>query len=148
MDAFDAAPLSPSPIELRLENVAFASHEIVVTATARRFIVACPDCGQPSRRIHSRYRRRLADLPWHGLRVRFDLSVRKFFCDVPTCERKIFAERLPDVARVQARGTDRQREALELIAFALGGEADVAEQTRRAQRESQLSHQPRPGSSA
>jgi transposase len=49
--------------------------------------------------------------------------VRKFFCDVPTCERKIFAERLPDVARVHARGTDRQREALELIAFALGGEA-------------------------
>jgi transposase len=49
--------------------------------------------------------------------------VRKYFCDVPTCERKIFAERLPDVARVHARGTDRQREALELIAFALGGEA-------------------------
>lgn len=49
--------------------------------------------------------------------------VRKFFCDVPSCERRIFAERLEDVARAYARTTDRQREALEWIAFALGGEA-------------------------
>lgn len=49
--------------------------------------------------------------------------VRKFFCDVPSCERRIFAERLKDVARAYARTTDRQREALEWIAFALGGEA-------------------------
>jgi transposase len=49
--------------------------------------------------------------------------VRKFFCDLPSCERRVFAERLKDVARVYARSTDRQREALEWIAFALGGEA-------------------------
>jgi transposase len=49
--------------------------------------------------------------------------VRKFFCDVPSCERRVFAERLEDVARVYAHGTDRQREALEWIAFALGGQA-------------------------
>jgi transposase len=49
--------------------------------------------------------------------------VRKFFCDEPTCKRRIFAERLEEAARVYARGTDHQREALEWIAFALGGEA-------------------------
>jgi transposase len=49
--------------------------------------------------------------------------VRKFFCDEPACERRIFAERLDEVARVHARSTNRQREALEWIAFALGGEA-------------------------
>ena len=49
--------------------------------------------------------------------------MRKFFCDEPTCERRIFAERLGEVAGVYARGTDRRREALEWIAFALGGEA-------------------------
>jgi transposase len=49
--------------------------------------------------------------------------VRKFFCDVPSCERRVFAEHLEDVARVCARATDRQREALEWIAFALGGQA-------------------------
>ena len=49
--------------------------------------------------------------------------MRKFFCDLPSSERRVFAERLDDVARVHARGTDRQREALEWIAFALGGKA-------------------------
>ena len=55
--------------------------------------------------------------------VRLRVRVRKFFCDEPSCERKIFAERLDEVARLFARGTDRRREALEWIAFALGGEA-------------------------
>ena len=51
------------------------------------------------------------------------LRLRKFFCDEPSCERKIFAERLDDVTRPFARDTDRHRDALEWIAFALGGEA-------------------------
>jgi len=55
--------------------------------------------------------------------VRLRVRVRKFFCDEPSCERKIFAERLKEVAGVHTRGTDRRREALEWIAFALGGEA-------------------------
>jgi hypothetical protein len=33
--------------------------------------------------VHSRYRRTLADLPWHGLRVRLKVCVRRFFRDVP-----------------------------------------------------------------
>jgi len=55
--------------------------------------------------------------------VRLRIRVRKFFCDEPYCERRIFAERLGDLAGTHARSTDRQREALEWIAFALGGEA-------------------------
>ena len=55
--------------------------------------------------------------------MRLRVRVRKFFCDEPSCGRRIFAERLEEVAGVYARGTDRQREALEWIAFALGGEA-------------------------
>ena len=41
----------------------------------------CPECRQESRRIHSRYRRRLSDLPWEGIPVRIELRVRRFFCD-------------------------------------------------------------------
>ena len=83
----------------------------------------CPCCGQPSRRIHSCYTRTLADLPWCGTPVRLRVRVHKFFCDEPICEREIFAERLEGVACVYARNTDRHRQALEWIAFALGGEA-------------------------
>jgi DNA-directed RNA polymerase subunit N (RpoN/RPB10) len=45
-------------------------------------ISRCPLCGSPAARIHSRYQRRLADLPSAGQPVRFLLSVRKFFCGV------------------------------------------------------------------
>jgi transposase len=101
--------------------VSFGSDEIVITATARRHVVACPECGQPSRRVHSRYQRTLADLPWHGLRVRLALSVRKFFCDTPACARRIFTERLPATAATYARRTTRAAGALDVIGLALGG---------------------------
>lgn len=33
----------------------------------------CPKCGRPSRRVHSQYKRQLADLPWVGIPVRIEL---------------------------------------------------------------------------
>jgi len=45
----------------------------------------CPSCGQPSRRLHSRYSRRLSDLPWEGIPVRIELRVRRFFCGNKDC---------------------------------------------------------------
>jgi transposase len=111
------------PDQLHIDALSSDGDLLTIHASTEGLAAECPLCERPSRRIHGYYTRTLADLPWSGTPVRLRVRVRKFFCDVPTCERKIFAERLPDVARVQARGTDRQREALELIAFALGGEA-------------------------
>ena len=53
--------------------------------------VPCPVCGQLSARRHSRYQRRPLDLPWRGVTVRLLIQTRRFFCDEPTCPRKIFA---------------------------------------------------------
>jgi transposase len=39
----------------------------------------CPECRGASRRIHSRYSRRLNDLAWEGIPVRIELRVRRFF---------------------------------------------------------------------
>lgn len=111
------------PEQLHVDELSFDGHSVTIHAFSVKATAKCPCCGQPSRRIHGCYTRTLADLPWCGTPVRLRVRVRKFFCDVPSCERKIFAERLDEVARVYARGTDRQREALEWIAFALGGEA-------------------------
>ena len=88
-----------------------------VSATAR-----CPLCGSGSTRIHSRYPRTLADLPWRGIAVTFKVHARKFFCENKACERRIFCERLPDVA-AYARKTGRLEHTLLSIAFELGGEA-------------------------
>jgi transposase len=84
---------------------------------------ACPLCGGASARVHSRYVRTLADLPWHGIAVSVQLTVRRFVCATATCPRRIFGERLPGIVAPYARRTARLSEAFELIGFALGGEA-------------------------
>ena len=83
----------------------------------------CPRCRVRSFRIHSRYLRRLVDLPWEGVPVRIELQVRRFFCDSVDCEQRIFTERLPRTVAKYGRRTCRLGEALDRIALALGGAA-------------------------
>jgi len=111
------------PEQLHAHELSFDGDLVTIHASTENPAAKCPLCKQPSRRLHGSYIRTLADLPWCGVPVRLRIRVRKFFCDEPYCERRIFAERLGDLAGVHARSTDRQREALEWIAFALGGEA-------------------------
>ncbi len=47
----------------------------------------CPGCNRRSSRVHSRYRRTVADLPWEGLPVKILLESRKFFCGNGRCPR-------------------------------------------------------------
>lgn len=105
-----------------LEHVALAAQTLSLTLRTTSASSACPLCGEASARVHSQYTRTLADLPWGGSTVRLLLHVRKFFCHVPTCPRRIFTERLPDLAAPYARTTLRLHDVLRLIAFALGGE--------------------------
>ncbi len=111
------------PDRLHVDALSFDGGSLTVHASTEGPEARCPLCERPSRRVHGRYTRTLVDLPWSGTPVRLRVRVRKFFCDEPSCDRRIFAERLGEVARPFARGTDRRREALEWIAFALGGEA-------------------------
>ena len=64
-----------------------------------------------------------ADLPWGGYAVHFMLHVQKFFCRTPACGQRIFSERLPGVVQPLAPKTVRLHDILQVIAFALGGEA-------------------------
>jgi len=57
-------------------------------------------CGRRSKRVHSRYGRTLADLPWGEYAVTIRLNIRRLFCDNAQCERRLFAERLPGLAGV------------------------------------------------
>jgi transposase len=58
----------------------------------------CPDCCQPTDRIHGHYPRTLADLPWATAPIELRVIVRRFRCCTCTCRRQTFAERLPDAA--------------------------------------------------
>ena len=64
----------------------------------------CPACGAVSGRIHSRYSRRLADLPIAGGRVRLVLLARRFHCDAVLCGRRIFTERFDADVLAPGRG--------------------------------------------
>ena len=77
-----------------------------------------PRVPEGRRRVYSVYTRTIADLPWRGAPVILRVRARRFFCGEPSCERKIFCERLPDVA-AHARKNERREEALLAIVLAL-----------------------------
>lgn len=113
----------PIPSSLHVETLLLGDDGLMILAAADDETARCPLCGWRADRIHSRYMRTVADLPWATLTVQIRVRVRRFFCDNHVCLRKIFAERLPDVAQDSAQRTNRQRDFLTAIAFALGGEA-------------------------
>jgi transposase len=100
-----------------------AEANIILFAKTSASTARCPVCGKLSARVHSRYTRTLADLPWQGVPVTVRLQVRRFFCDEAACERAIFAERVPGIAARYGRRTERLDDWLTHVSFALGGEA-------------------------
>jgi len=118
-----AARLLPTVPDLRFDGVTIEPDEIHITLVATAPRSPCPLCGHLSRSVHSSYHRTLADLPWGQHAVRLHLVVRKFFCPIPDCRRRVFTERLPALVAPYARRTIRLAEVLRLLAFALGGEA-------------------------
>jgi transposase len=121
------ASLLPDTTTLRLEawDVEQATRQMTLRVRSTQPSVPCPRCAVPASRIHSRYARTLADLPWAHYRVRLQLRVRKWFCQNPRCVRRIFTERLPTVAAPWARRTLRLAQRLGALGIALGGTAGV-----------------------
>jgi transposase len=116
--------LLPSSTDLHLEDVTIDDfQQLTVTATASQEIAHCPRCAQPTARVHSRYTRTVADLPWADVPVQLQLRVRKFVCTTPDCPRRIFTERLPAVLAPWARRTTRLADHQRQIGLALGGAA-------------------------
>lgn len=108
---------------LRLEEIAETENAVVLTVSAIRRSAQCPVCQRTTTRIHSRYQRRVRDLPWGHRCVSVVLQVRRFRCSLRRCPRQIFTERLPFLVTPHARSTTRSHSALRHIGLALGGQA-------------------------
>jgi transposase len=120
----DSRTVLPAPELLNLIGVRADEDAITLIARASPRAARCPVCGKRSaRRVHSRYTRTLADLPWQGIPVTVRLHVRRFFCDEGACDRAIFAERSSGVVAHYARRTERLDGWFTHVSFALGGEA-------------------------
>ena len=111
-----------TPRGLQLEGLNIEAGKVTIFANSRESRARCPVCASGSSRVHTRYLRTVSDLPWHGICVKLEVHARRFFCDEPSCGRRIFCERLPEIA-ARARKTDRLEQALLAIALELGGRA-------------------------
>jgi transposase len=129
------AILLPAAADLRVDTLAFdeAVPALSLTVTSIQSEPRCPQCCQAATRMHSRYGRALADLPWADLPVRLQLQVRKFFCDTRDCARRIFTERLPRVVAPWARRTTRLAARQRHTGLAVGGAAGARLNTHLAQ---------------
>ena len=93
------------PSSLLVDALMVEDDGITIRAVSDAARARCPLCGERADRVHSRVLRILADLPRASVVGHLRVQVRKFFCDNPGCPRRIFSERLSDVALPHARRT-------------------------------------------
>jgi len=120
------------PPGLAVVQVLPAPDCVTIIAQPRSPTAACPGCGTSSSSVHSRYERRLGDLPWQGRPVALHVQARRFRCPAPACSRKTFAERLSGVAAAAARRTERLGSLHSCLGMAFGGEAGARLASRLA----------------
>jgi transposase len=114
--------LVPHLAGLAIERVSASGATVRVLARTRTGEAACSGCGAVSRRVHSSYRRHLADTASGGQEVVIDLQVRRFFCD-SGCGKKTFAEQVPGLTTRYGRRTLGLETVLVAVALALSGRA-------------------------
>jgi len=81
------------PAGITIDSIDPSANELVIRIACDFPSMPCPECQQPSARIHSCYQRMVADLPCAGRNVILALTLRKFVCGTSTCPRKIFTEK-------------------------------------------------------
>ena len=81
----------------------------------------CPECGQTSRSVHSRYHRHPADLPISTSRTTLNIEVRRLYCSNACCPRRTFAEPASDLVVPSARRTRRLAETQDRVGIVYGG---------------------------
>ncbi len=110
---------------MEIDQIQITETGLVVSVISTSPESCCPLCSQPSSDIHSHYHRTLKDAPCVGRQLQLSLTVRKFFCRHPLCSRKVFTERLPDLAEPWARMTTRLKEQITSIGLATCGKGGV-----------------------
>ena len=81
---------------LKVRNVVPAELGWVVEAEGSSRAL-CPDCGVTSHSRHSRYWRKLRDLPMQGASVTLKVQLGRWRCRSRQCLRQIFTERVDGI---------------------------------------------------
>src|ERR1700720_4315943 len=105
-----------------VESAYYQGNKAIIAVRASGSVGLCPSCGTVSRRVHSRYRRHVNDLPLSGRIVQLLVIARRFRCDAVLCGRQIFTERFAEgVLAPSARRTARLDSIVHHLGLALGG---------------------------
>ena len=105
----------------QVSHIQITENSIVVEVVAISPTSRCPLCSEASESIHCHYRRVLRDVPCAGRRVQLFLTVRKFSCRNPLCQRKVTASRIPTFMEPWARMTIRYCQQITSIGLATCG---------------------------
>lgn len=117
----ERTPLLPLPEGMLIDQIQITETGLVVSVRATHPTSCCPLCAFASSSIKSHSRRSLRDVACGGRRVQLELTVRKFSCRNPLCERKVFTERFPAFVEPWARMTIRHCEQIPSIGLATCG---------------------------
>ena len=117
----EEARLLSLPEGFRVDRIQMIPQGLLIEVIATAETACCPLCGETSSSVHCHYQRSLRDVPCAGRPVQLRLTVRKFTCRNAYCERKVFAERLPDFAEPFARMTLRYDQQIASIGLATCG---------------------------
>src|ERR1700733_10979089 len=105
---------------LNVLSVERDEHAWTVTVESRR-PTPCPGCGAQSKSRHGTYWRTLRDLSAQGAPVVVNARLGRWRCRNQRCDRRIFTERVPDLAAPFARRTARLSEIVRLLGHSAGG---------------------------
>ncbi len=104
--AMERTPLLPLPEGMLIDQIQATETSLLVAVISTHPTSCCPLCWEPSSSIHSHYSRAVADVPCGGRQVQLSLTVRKFFCRNPLCQRKVFDLSAPAVSRTVGENDD------------------------------------------
>lgn len=110
------------PSDLSIDDIMVEGSNAIIKMVSTKSECTCPNCKQTSSRIHSQYQRIIKDLPIINKKVIIYLQTRKFFCDNPSCNTRIFTERFKTLIKPYARKTDRLNKHLEFLGFVVNAE--------------------------
>lgn len=107
--------------DLEVTEIEVNGGVLIIPALSTQQSPCYPLCSPPAAHMHSRYTRQIADLPCAGQRVHLLILVRKGFCQMAACQRKIFVERFTPFAAPWAQVTARLFQIVQIVGLATGG---------------------------
>ncbi len=105
---------------LIVNNIDYSCSIVKIYASIKAKRSKCPICEKYSNKVHDRYTRTISDLPVFQNKTTIILKTRKFKCQNPQCNRKVFSEQTPYILRYSRR-TKRVSKILDSLSIELTG---------------------------